>query len=57
MSERMVMAIINEEGNMVGSFHTDKKAFKIGEIIEHERLEGKHKVMFCDPATVSVIPV
>lgn len=52
------MVILNEEmeGTQMFQFTSDK-AFKVGEVFEHERLEGEHIVEFTDPVTVQVRPV
>ena len=49
------MVILNEnmESSQMFQFTSDEN-FTKGDIIEHERLNGKHIVRFVDPATVQV---
>ncbi|UUV46101.1 hypothetical protein [Bacillus phage vB_BanS-Thrax1] len=53
----MVMFVLRQDDTVFINFNIEKETFKIGEIIEHEKLEGKHKVVHVDPATVTVKPV
>jgi len=51
------MFLLREDGTNFISFMVEVKKYKIGEIIEHEKLEGKHVVVHSDPATVTVKPI
>jgi hypothetical protein len=53
----MVMFVLHEDGSNFANFNIKKQSFKIGEIIEHERLDGEHIVVHLDPATVIVKPI
>lgn len=53
----MVMFVLHEDGSDFFNFNIEPRQFKKGEIIEHDRLEGKFKVLHTDVATVTVKPV
>ncbi|MFQ3543571.1 hypothetical protein Q7A53_05750 [Halobacillus rhizosphaerae] len=53
----MVMFVLWKDGSDFINFNIEPQKFKKGEVIEHERLEGKHEVIHCDPVTVTVKPV
>lgn len=57
MMERMIMFVMDEEGEFRSNFHTDFKKFTIGEIISHDRLKGEHEVVHFDGCTVGVRPL
>lgn len=53
----MIMFVLREDSSPLFNFTIDQCVFKVGDIIEHERLHGKHKVLFTDAATVTVKPL
>lgn len=53
----MVMHVLREDNTNFFNFNIEEKPFKVGEIIEHERLDGRHKVVHVDPVTVTVKPI
>jgi hypothetical protein len=57
MGTRMVMFVLNEDGSNFFNFNIKGRRFKKGEIIEHERLDGKFEVVHSDIVTVTVKPV
>jgi len=52
------MVILDEElnGKQMFQFTVDRE-FHVGDIIEHEKLHGKHEVKFVDIATVQVLAI
>ena len=52
----MVMFVLHVNGSDFFKFDIERKTFKVGEIIHHERLNGKFQVVHFDPATVTVRP-
>jgi hypothetical protein len=53
----MVMFVLHEDGSNFFNFNIKGKHFRVGEIITHEGLHGKHEVVHCDPVTVTVKPI
>lgn len=53
----MVMFVLHADGSNFFKFNIKNGQFKVGDIVEREELRGKYKVVYCDPATVSVKPV
>ena len=53
----MIMFVLREDSSPFFNFTIDQSVFKVGDIIEHESLHGKHKVLFTDAATVTVKPL
>lgn len=52
------MVILNDKMEGVQMFQfEDKSLFKVGDVIEHDRLVGNHIVKFTDAATVQVLPL
>lgn len=53
----MIMFVLREDNSPFFNFNIDHCVFKVGDIVEHESLHGKHKVIFTDSATVTVKPL
>lgn len=51
------MFVLNADGTDFYNFNEDNVRYKLGDIIEHDRLEGKYEVVHLDMATVTVRPI
>lgn len=50
----MVMFVQHKDGRDFFNFNIPKQAFKIGQIIDNDALNGKHQVVHLDGASVTV---
>jgi hypothetical protein len=50
----MVMFVLHSDGTDFFNFNIPQQTFKLGQIIDNDRLNGKHKVVHFDRITVTV---
>jgi hypothetical protein len=53
----MVMFVLHADGTDFFNFNIPQQTFKVGAIIDNNRLNGKYKVVHYDRVTVTVKPI
>ncbi|EJQ72144.1 hypothetical protein SB773_21810 [Bacillus sp. SIMBA_074] len=53
----MLMFVLHEDVTNFFNFNIENKHFRVEDVIENDRLQGKHKIVYLDLVTVTVQPI